>query len=411
MADGWISARAGSGIFVSDEAPRGRPHALAQFLTPAKTDSKARPLAITYGSVDDFPLVPWARIQSKIWKAGSTSALGDECDIGWPALRSAIAAHLNALRGIRCDSNRILIVSSTQSAIDLIFRAVAQAGEPILMENPGYPAARAAIRAHRLQEIVVPIDAEGISIAEGEMASPEARLAYVTPACQFPTCSVMSASRRRELLGWAERKDAFIVEDDWNSHAFFESNHPPDPLASTNPDRVFYIYSFNRIMFPGIRIAALIPPARFVDKMLKIRRAIDCFTNVANQMALEEFIRRGFLSGHMRASRLTNLARRAAMHRAVLAHMPDFVTVDPVQAGLHVVAELHQGADGPLAAKARRRGFDCSALSDFSLGTPSRQALLLGFAAFTNDVIERSVADLSRALFDEDCEPAALARA
>ena len=398
MADGWIVARPGSGIYVSEEAPPVRPPAPSPIAgQPIDFDESGPiPFQIIPGAIDLFPVETWARLQSQVWSKASQSALHEGSGAGWYGLRCAIAAHLHAVRGLVCAPEQVLVVSGSQAAIDLGLRALAQSGDQMWTEDPGYPYARQAIRAAGLVEACIPVDSEGMSVSEGVAQAPRARLAYVTPACQFPTGALMSESRRRELIDWAESGRGYIIEDDWDYNACFGLAHPPEPLAARAPERVLFIHSFNRVMFPGLRIAALVVPASLVPVLVEARQAIDGFTNVANQIALSEFIQRGHLASHLRASRIAHLARRSALHEALSSRLQGAVEFDPVQAGLHVVARIAGLSDTAVAAQARQIGLGCYAMSDFASDeSRADPALLLGFAAYSPASLDRAVKQLA----------------
>jgi GntR family transcriptional regulator / MocR family aminotransferase len=401
MSDGWIFARAGSGIYVSSEAPPARPipSRSAADAEPDVEDPGPVPFQITPGALDLFPVAQWARLQSKVWSKASQSALNEGSGGGWFPLRSAIASHLYAVRGLTCAPEQVLVLPSSQSAVNLALRALSQAGDEMWIEDPGYPFARQAIGSAGLIECDIPVDASGIRVDVGIGRSPGSRLAYVTPACQFPTGAVMSESRRQELLDWATRRQSYIIEDDWDYNACFHFNRPPEPLAARLPDRVLFIHSFNRVMFAGLRITALVAPLELVSVLIEARQGMDGFTNVANQIALAEFITRGHLASHLRASRVAHVERRAALHRAISAHLGDYIRIDPLQAGLHTVAYTSGLPDGPMAAQARRCGLACSAMSDYmsDLGE-SEPALLLGFAGHPPESLTRATESLGACL-------------
>ncbi len=392
IADGLARSRPGSGVFVTEAAFAGAPSSSTALEPPA-------PFQLAYGGVDLFPAGRWARIQARVWSSASRNALYEGSGAGFHPLRRAVAAHLHATRGLPCSAEQIMIVSGTQSAIDLALRVLGERGGRAWMEDPGHPYVRQAIQANGLNSVAVPVDSDGLRVADAIAAAPDARLAYVTPACQFPTCSTLSEARRLELLDWAEAAGAWIIEDDWDHDARFDGSPPPEPLASRSGGRALYIHSFNRILFPGLRIAALVVPESLVPALVDARRAIDGFSSLSNQIALAEFIERGYLASHLRSSRIALAARRTAMHGALTDMMRNVVTFDPAQPGLHVVARPTSGGDAALAAMARRAGLECLALSTFSeRGGAAPQALLLGFAAFAPNVLARAVKRLASSL-------------
>lgn len=399
MADGWIVSRAGSGIFVSSEAPPAR-----HFSSPAQGDEAERgdaavPFDIAQGATDIFPVKEWAKIHARVWTRASKDALHEGAGAGWEPLRRSVAGYLHAVRGLACSPEQVLIMSSAQAAVDLTIRVLASPGDSIWVEDPGYLFVREAFRAHGLRQVLVPVDDDGIIVSEGIASEPRARLAYVTPASQLPTCAILANDRRSELLDWARRTGSYVIEDDWDFNAVFDGRQPPEPVAASCPEQVVFIHSFNRLLFPALRIAVLVAPVGLADKFIDARRAIDGFPNMANQIALAEFIDRGLLSAHLRKSKVTYARRRAALHSGVRQHLSRWLHIDEERPGLIGLAFTPPGRDSEMAAIARSNGIACIGLSDFKVNdSASPAALPLGFAAYPEEVIDDACRRLAEAL-------------
>ncbi|HMI57077.1 MAG TPA: PLP-dependent aminotransferase family protein, partial [Gemmatimonadaceae bacterium] len=170
----------------------------------ARRDGVAAPFTLGMPAVDAFPATLWSRITARRWRNGAVY-LGHAATAGDVALRNAIAAYVTSARGARCTPEQIFIVSGAQQALDLAARVLVEPGDDVWMEDPGYAGARAALAGAGARVIGVPVDEEGMDVAAGERAAPNARLAYVTPSHQFPLGTIMSASRRLALLTWARR--------------------------------------------------------------------------------------------------------------------------------------------------------------------------------------------------------------
>ena len=234
VAEGYLAARPGSGLFVAESQ-------LEQLLVPAPPQRRARrkprmpvlerslpamamsqrpderlPLATGIPALDHFPWSDWARITARIHRERPLDALGHGDPQGERALREAIAEYLGAARGIACAAEQILVVAGSQQGIDLTARALTRPGDAIWTEEPGYPVGRAALQAAQLERVPIPVDEEGIDVAAGVRRAPTARLALVTPSHHYPLGFTMSLRRRLALLDWAERADAWILEDDYD---------------------------------------------------------------------------------------------------------------------------------------------------------------------------------------------------
>ncbi len=344
VADGWIEGRRGSGVYVSDEVPPVRPSAR---LASSKATGPVRsprpiPFEIAHAATDVFPIGAWSKIQNRVWTESADEALHEGADSGSENLRREIAAYLMAVRGLACSPDQVLIMSSTQAAIDLTLRVLAREGDEIWVEDPGYPHSREAFQAHGLVQRAVPVDEEGLKVSTGREIAPNAAFAYLTPACQFPTCTLLSQDRRIELLDWASAHTAYVIEDDWDFNAVFDGRYPVEPLAAHDSERVLFIHAFNRFLFPALRVAALIVPLHLADRFAEARRAIDGFPNVPNQIALAEFLNQGLMSAHLRKCREVYGQRRAEMHEAVKTHLSPWITEIRPLGGLHAIVTLNR---------------------------------------------------------------------
>ncbi|HTZ79099.1 MAG TPA: PLP-dependent aminotransferase family protein, partial [Stellaceae bacterium] len=258
VAEGYLVARAGAGLFVADSVPEhlSRPSpAPARRERPRRTPELKRarpptmpprplevlPLSVGIPALDQFPWSDLARITARIYRERPVDALG-YCDPrGEPMLRQAIAEYLGAARGIACTAEQILVVAGSQQGIDLAARVLASPGDAVWTEEPGYPAGRAALQAAGLDVVPVPVDDDGIDVAAGMRLRPRARLVLVSPSHQYPLGVPLSLGRRLALLDWAVGADAWIVEDDYDGEYRY-SGRPLAPLHTLDHgNRVLYL--------------------------------------------------------------------------------------------------------------------------------------------------------------------------
>lgn len=401
MADGWIDARPGSGVYVSAEAPRIRE---ARPSNGTVTHHFARPVPFQLGGAgaDLFPVSAWRKIQSQVWAQASHEALYEASGSGWLPLKEEIAGHLHAVRGLCCAPEQILVVSSTEAAIDLALRVLSCPGDEMWVEDPAHPRMGGLLRPHGVRERRVPTDKEGIRVAAALSAYPQAVLAYVTPACQFPTGVALSERRRVQLLDWVSQCQGYVIEDDADFNASFDRRLPVSPLAASDDKNVIFIHSFNRILFPALRIAALVVPTHLVDRFATESEVMGSLPNAANQIVLAEFIRKGLLSAHLRQCRSTFAQRRASMHNAIKELLGDWLAIDAEQGGLHVAASPMRLGDQQMAAIAARGGLKLASLSEMTARPDDRrQAVMMGFSAFSEDVIQENIGLMAELLFAE----------
>lgn len=417
-AEGFIERRHGSGSFVSSDLPERE---LAPALAPrqrcdrpaaATLSKRGLQMAQPYGgeaapagraflpsvpALDLFPRQLWARLLARAARAPGPDHLGAGDRAGFRPLREAIAAYVGSTRAVACSPEQVVVVTSTQQAIDLTCRLLTDPGDAVWHEEPGYRAAAAAFLAAGARVVPVPVDGEGLDVAAGLTLAPDARLAYVTPSHQYPTGVAMSLARRLQLLAWAARTGAAIIEDDYDSEFRFHGR----PLAALQgldeAGRVVYVGTFNKLMFPALRLAYLVAPPDLADKVAAARALVDGHTATLPQAALADFIREGHLGSHLRHMRVVYEERRQALVDAV-AGLDGRLVLGPIDGGMHACAYLSPDRDDVAIAEAARRiGIELRPLSRLHLGTP-RQGFILGFAAARPAEIRAAVERIARLL-------------
>ncbi|HEV2663751.1 MAG TPA: PLP-dependent aminotransferase family protein, partial [Blastocatellia bacterium] len=226
-------------------------------LTPPHMRYDFRPGRAAFG---DLPYALWCRLLGSRARHASLRDLGYGPPQGRWELREAIATRLRRLRGVDASPERIVIVNGTQQALDLISRVLLNPGDRVLMEDPHYTGARCAFMSAGAELVLSPVDDHGIRIPEPTTGRRPIRLAYVTPSHQFPTGVVLPIVRRIELLDWASRVGAFIVEDDYDGEYRYDGP-PLQALAGLDREgRAIYLGTFSKILFPALRLAYLVLP-------------------------------------------------------------------------------------------------------------------------------------------------------
>jgi GntR family transcriptional regulator / MocR family aminotransferase len=235
LHEGYLEGRVGSGTFVAttlpddtlraasatERAKRPAPAARLRATAPrARDEGRLRPLRVSLPALDQFPNALWARLVARHARALSPAnmAYGDPAGLG--VLRAAIAEHLRSARAVRCEAEQVLIVSGSQAALRLCASVLLAPGDRVAVEEPGYPGAHAALGTTGAALLPIPVDAGGIDVSVLERASASSqrvRAAYVTPSHQYPLGVSMSAPRRLALLEWARRRNAWLIEDDYDS--------------------------------------------------------------------------------------------------------------------------------------------------------------------------------------------------
>lgn len=349
--------------------------------------------------LDAFPFALWGRLLARHARL-SAAQLGGQLDlVGLRPLREAIAAHLGTSRGVRCEPDEVLITTSTQQSLDLCARVLLAPGDAVWHEEPGYLGARHALQAANARIAPVPVDAEGLRVDEGRRIAPGARLAYVTPSYQYPLGVTMSARRRAELLGWAREAGAWIFEDDYDSEFRFDG----PPLAAIQGldggGRVLYAGTFNKIMFPSLRLAYLVAPRGVVEALALARAVSDGPVAALAQAALAEFVAGGHFAHHVRTMRGLFEERRDALLDGVARELPGRLAMRRAETGTHAIGWLPAGADDAEASRrAAARGLEAPPLSRYFLGAAGPPGLVISYAMAAPAEIRRGVRALGACL-------------
>jgi GntR family transcriptional regulator/MocR family aminotransferase len=270
-------------------------------------------------------------------------AYGDP--MGHMPFREAIAEYLGAARAVRCDASQIMVVSGSQHGLQVTARALLDDGDAVWMEEPGYPGAHRALAMAGVKLVAVPTDQEGLDVDGGIRRAGRARAAYITPSHQYPMGMTMSAARRMKLLNWAQKARAWIIEDDYDSEYRFGGH----PLASVQGlgrgDRVIYVGTFSKVLFPALRVGYLVIPKELVPGFRVARDSIDLFPSTLFQRALTDFIRQGHFARHIRRMRILYMERRRMLIEALNENLGDRIEIVSADAGMHLVCLLPLESD------------------------------------------------------------------
>jgi GntR family transcriptional regulator/MocR family aminotransferase len=421
-AEGYLAGRQGSGTYVqgpvSAEPQRravrrsahtpGRVGRLARSLTawrrlPLESGYvSGRPTLrwdFRYGlpSLDDFPLESWRRCLRRAARRPSPRVYDYGPPGGSDALRAALADYLGRSRGVVCAPEQILMVTGSQQGIDLCARLLIDPGEPVVVEEPGFEGARNAFLARDATLVPIAVDDEGLD----PDALPPARLALATPSHQYPLGGVLSWTRRAALLAWAGRHAAWVIEDDYDGEYRFDGRPVPPLKALDADDRVIYLGTFSKVMFPSLRIGYLVLPGALVEPFTRAKVLADGGSPRLEQEALAEFIASGAFERHVRRSRLRNGERRAVLLEALRARLRGRIDVAGANAGLHVVMWVRGAAGrsaGAIARRAAGAGVGIYPITPHYVTPPAEAGFILGYSGLAVRDIRAGVDRLARVL-------------
>jgi len=349
----------------------------------------------------DFPQAVWCRLLGRRARRASVRDLDYGPRQGREELRAAIADRLLRHRGIDTSPGRIVIVNGTQQALDLICRVLLERGHRVLIEEPHYLGARSAFVAAGARLIAAPVDEEGMRVPPARASAPAPRIAYVTPSHQYPTGVVMPLARRLQLLDWATRCKAFIVEDDYDSEYRYEGR-PIQALAGLDTtDRVIYAGTFSKLMFPALRLGYLVLPESLVEPIAAAKAIADTGNGSILQLALADFIEQGHFERHMRRTTKRNRMLRTTLLEAIAQQFGDRAEISGANAGLHVLAWIRGRKGRPIRSvteKARQVGVGIYPVAPYYLTPPQRTGVLLGYGQLGEREIREGIRRLAAVL-------------
>ena len=362
-----------------------------------------RPRAFITGlpDYDAFPLAIWARLTAKHWREARDGVMGYSDPNGHPRLRAAIAEHLRSNRGVACDVDQIFIVNGAQQAFDLIGRVLLNPGDAVWFENPGAIGARNSLIACGARMAPIPVDMEGLSVEAGRQLAPEFKLVFVTPSHQHPTGVEMSLRRREELLQAANEQGAWIIEDDYDGEFRYDGRPLPTLKSADTAERVFYVGTFSKTMFPALRLGFYIAPRPLVPVFQRISGAFLQGVPSSIQAVLAAFIEEGHFATHLRRMREIYARRHAAFHAAAQSHLGGLLNVRHSAAGFHVASRFVRSAvnEDSVVADAAEAGLIVSPISRFCIhGEGVAPGLVLGVSAINERAIAQGVAALAKVL-------------
>jgi GntR family transcriptional regulator/MocR family aminotransferase len=367
---------------------------LAEMAAPCWLDNLGA-FRVSLPALDHFPIGAWSKLVARHSRKPPKGIMAYGDAMGYLPFREAIAEYLGAVRGVRCEPSQILVTTGSQQALQISGQVLFNPKDRVCMEEPGYAGARQAFLTADAQLIPVPVDHEGMNVAETIRRGRNVRAVYVTPSHQYPLGVTMGATRRMLLLNWAARSRAWIIEDDYDSEYRFGSR-PIASLQGLDTDgRVIYVGTFSKVMFPALRLGYVVVPKDLVRAFSAARDAADIFSSTLYQAVLTDFIREGYFARHIRRMRMLYMERRRALVKAIRLQMGDMLEVIGAEAGMHLVALLPPGInDVEVSRKAALKGISAIPLSSCYVKRPKRGGLILGYGGTNDHQIQEGIAKL-----------------
>jgi len=404
QSEGYVVSLTGSGTYVSDTVPSLT--ALRSDRAGNMADGESGHASVTLSSrgsallanvhasavqwgpfvagipdVSMFPHVVWMRMLRRHWRAPDPQLLTYGDGAGHYALREEIASHLRLARSVRAQPDQVVITNGIHQSIRLISSLLADHGDRAWIEDPAYWGARTVLKAAGLQTIPVPVDDEGMALEGPRMDEPP-RLIFVTPSHQYPLGTMMSLSRRRTLLEYAQLHNSWIIEDDYDSEFRFDGKSIASLQGLDAHDRVIYLGTFSKTLFPGMRVGFMVLPRGLADHMVTGMSEMDREGRLMEQAALADFMAEGHYTAHVRRMRALYSGRQRILRRAIHDVFGEDWPISTQEAGLHLVMHLPFNTDDiRITTEAREMGISLRPLSRYYASRKGPPGLLFGYAS------------------------------
>jgi GntR family transcriptional regulator/MocR family aminotransferase len=405
LSEGYLEARRGAGTYVSRartalrarsmRSRQGKPPELSEFWRnppPAfgeRGNSYRYSFAIGQPDLSRFPFAIWRRLTGRALRASATDTSPADPQ-GRAALRAAIATHVSFTRAIACEPEHIIVTAGSQQAFDLLARVLVTPKRTLVaLEEAHYPPLRDVFRASGARVATTPVDQHGIVV---DRISPRARVVCVTPSHQFPLGSPLSLERRVALLEFARRHGASVIEDDYDGEYRFGAR-ALDALQTLDRDeRVFYVGTFSKVLFPALRIGYIIAPAWARAALIAAKQLTDRHSALLAQDTLAAFMAEGHLVRHVRKMTRIYAERRSALLAALQRHCAEQLRPIHSEAGLHITANLLVPTRAAtILARAASASIKVQAVSQFSTAKAPLNGLGFGFGGISTANVEPGV--------------------
>jgi GntR family transcriptional regulator/MocR family aminotransferase len=407
VSEGYLTGVAGSGTYVADDLPeqhtasqpflgdvasssrqagtlsrRGRSMLPERSSTPVPVGSLKRPFHTGDFTAPTFPFEVWSRIATRLYRRGDRAWLENPDAAGYLPLREVLAEYLRTARAVECTARQVVIFNGSTSAITFITEVLTDPGDAVWIEDPCWPDTEEGFLGGSTEAIPVPVDGEGLNVAAGVAARPDARLAYVVPSCQVPFNVTMSMARRLALLQWARDHGAWILEHDNYGEFRYRGRPLPSLQGLDRAGRTIYLGDFNRTLFPSIRLAYAVVPEVLVDDFVRARDSFDLYTPVFDQIVAAEFIAGGHFLSHIRRMRRYQAECQRVVVEAAAVELAGLLDIQPQESGSFLVGWLADGIDDEEASVvAARFGVSVDPLRRYYYRLPPdyRPGLVLGY--------------------------------
>lgn len=343
VSEGAVKSVTGSGFFVCGGA-KNIPQAVSlnHQQTASLSDLVITDQTINFDSglpaLDLFPREKWNRVVSRAFLDAPDSALGYDDPQGRPEFRNVLCNYLKKARGISCRPEQIIVTAGAKQGLSLTAKCLLGPQSEVWMENPSNINVKQIFSYYTDSIVPFEVDTEGIR-PEQFPHNGRPAIIFTTPSHQFPMGGILSIQRRIALVDFARKTGAYLLEDDYDS-TFSYNSLLSNSLFELEHERVIYVGTFSKVLFPSIRLGYLVVPLHLVSRMRELKRLADHHSNSIYQLALMRFIESGDLDRHIRRMKKEYRKRRDLLLEQINVYFGGQVHIYGAAAGMHIVAEF-----------------------------------------------------------------------
>ena len=408
IGEGYLEARGPAGTVVCPQLSTARARPMSAPAAPSSylaTHTGRLPLPLQMGlpALDAFPRKTWARLANRAVQHSGVEGMVYPDPQGDPTLRQAVARYLAISRGIACSPDQVFICAGYRACLELISRCVLKPGDRGWFEDPGYFLARRFFEENACELVPVPVDEQGLQVEVGVQRAADARFAVVTPSHQSPLGVSLSLPRRQALLAWANERQSWIIEDDYDSEYRYVGRPLPALKSLDSGGRVLYTGTFSKVLMPGLRLAYLVVPKEQIGHFARLADILHNHCPQLLQRATAAFMEEGHFARHLKKMRSLYAQRRTLLSDALVARLNGRIQLELRAGGMHVLAGLTGDMqDSLIAARAAQAGLALQGLSGWYRQAPARQGLLLSFTNVADKAMATDLAERIARLLDGD---------
>lgn len=358
-----------------------------------------RPFIAHTPAYEEFPRKQWAQIIGKRLRQTNNEWIEKTNSSGYYPLRQAISAYLGSARGMTTNANEIMITAGAQQAVNLIAALLIEPGDIVCFEEPAYTPAVAVFEMAGATIKFIPVDKNGLCVDTLKKSVKKAKIIYTTPASHFPLGITLSQARRHDLLAWAEKTKALVIEDDYNGEYRYRGRPLSTLYTMAQSKNIIYLGSFSKLLFPALRLGYMVVPKEFMQPLAQLRWLLDKHSTPLEQMALTDFINQGYFTRHLRRMRTLYVERQQHLAQLAQQYLQNYLTMPLLDGGLHLIGYLdgNLSEDDFLQACAHAK-VDVSPVSQFCTEKSQSKGIIFGYAAYTKLAMTYAIKKLQKEL-------------